>query len=247
MTSNNLYIIIFILIILGLAVYIYYNKTPDNLREGYKTNKIKQNKKSSKTKKQVRFDDNIEYRIFTPIDVDEILYTDEEKSVKIEDTKIDDKIDIDQILSPDKNKIDESDIDKSWYTMFDKPLMTNNEKKQYYDKVSKNYKDYEKSLDQFGKYQTDDSTVIKTDITIDMFAPEKINNNNKTGTTIKDIYNEMVKAPTAKPKKIKCKNPENIIYEDESEMNGGNISGSNLTGYDGINDEYQMANFNDDF
>lgn len=142
--------------------------------------------------------------------------------------------------------LEQSNPNELWDANFGLPLMDKEEKKKFFAKMQKNHEEYGKSLGQFTKYQTDDSTIIKTDTTIDPFKPNHRSDALKN-CTVKEIYDEQVKGPQAKPKRIKSKSSTSVIYEDESEMNGGNIKGTNLYGYDGINDEYKSAAFENEF
>lgn len=144
------------------------------------------------------------------------------------------------------NEEDKDSAEKVWYDSFSTPLMDPDDKKKFYAKIQKSYKDYEKSFGEFIQYQMDNDTLIKTDITIDRFKPEK-RNNNCGGKAIKDIYDEMVAPPKAKPKKIKRKTDRCIIYDDESELNGGNIRGTTMCGFDGNNDGFKSAAFGNEF
>ncbi len=112
--------------------------------------------------------------------------------------------------------------------------------------MQNNHKDFQRSLGQFTQYQMDNRTLLKTDTTIDPFKPEKQSKSLK-GRTVKEIYDQQVAGPKAKPKKIKSRTGTSIIYEDEAEMNGGTIKGTNLCGFDGINDGFKTAAFGNEF
>ena len=142
--------------------------------------------------------------------------------------------------------LEEENPNDTWDSSFGLPLMTDNAKQKFAAKMHQNHKLYQKSLSQFNKYQLDNSTLIKTDITIDPFKPEK-NSKNLKGKTIGQIYDEQVAGPKAIPKKIKTRTPTSIIYENESEMNGGRIKGTNLCGFDGISGSYKTAAFGNEF
>lgn len=132
-----------------------------------------------------------------------------------------------------------------WDSSFGVPLMDKEEKKIFYKKIQDDHQDYQKSLGQFAKYQTDNSTLIKTDVTIDPFKPEKKSDCLK-GRSVKEIYDEQVAGPKAIPKKIRSTTCSEIIYEDELEMNGGKIKGTNLFGFDS-SDGYKTATFGNEF
>lgn len=141
---------------------------------------------------------------------------------------------------------EEDNPNDSWDSSFGMPLMTDAAKQKFASKMHQNHKLYQKSLGQFNKYQLDNSTLIKTDVTIDPFKPEK-NSKNLKGKTIGQIYDEQVAGPKAIPKKIKTRTPTSIIYENESEMNGGLLKGTNLCGFDGISGSYKTAAFGNEF
>ena len=147
------------------------------------------------------------------------------------------KIDIDSILSSEPPAPTQS---------YGQPLVDANIKKAYYAKLQENYKNYEKSIGEFVKYQTDDSLIIKTDTYIDPFKPESRSNNYK-GKAIKDIYDNMVAGPKAKPRKIKKITTNEVVYEDESELNGGRLRGCVVRSYDNMPNAYQQATFSHDF
>ena len=327
MVGNNILVLIFMIITIGLVIYIMYN---------YENNPIENTKidtlnsfSPKKTKKQVRFDRNVDFnshinsqsnktidvdksimdknstdrtpKMGTEINVDRIVKTinpydrivktinprdriartinsgkrntDDDQHDEIIGTidpneKLLCGIDLNDISMPfndsaednnfdfkpsekKKNKVhainddDENNAEQVWYNSFSTPLMDPDDKKKFYAKIQKSYKNYEKSFGEFIQYQMDNDTLIKTDITIDPFKPEK--RNNCDGKAIKDIYDEMVAPPKAKPKKIKKKTDRCIIYDDESELNGGNIRGTNLSGFDGVNDGYKSAAFGNEF
>jgi hypothetical protein len=153
---------------------------------------------------------------------------------------------IDQNTTIFPSNLDQTDPEAMWDANFGLPLMSKNDKKKFVEKMQKNHKEYEKSLGQFTQYQMDNSTLIKTDVIIDPFKLEHRSDCLK-GQSVKDIYDRQVAGPKAKPKKIKIKTPTNIVYEDESELNGGNIKGTNLHGFDGVNDGYKSAAFGNEF
>lgn len=142
--------------------------------------------------------------------------------------------------------LDMTNPEDLWDSNFGLPLMTKDEKNSFVAKMQQNNRDYQKSLGQFTKYQMDDSTLIKTDITIDPFKPEHLSGTLK-GRSIREIYDEQVAGPKVIPKKIKSKTFGLTIYENETENNGGHIKGTSLYGYDGINNEPQSAYFGNQF
>ena len=141
------------------------------------------------------------------------------------------------------------DNNSDWDAGFGLPLMSKQEKTKFAEKIRQEHDDYTKSLGKFTKYKTDNSTIIKTDVTIDPFKPPKPNRYNpQQGRSIKDIYDEQVAGPKAIQKKIIGKTSSGPIYENEDEMNGGQIKGSKtLFGYDCANDKFKNAVFGDEF
>ena len=140
----------------------------------------------------------------------------------------------------------QTDPEAMWDASFGLPLMNKEDKKKFVSKMQKNHKDFQKSLGQFTQYQTDNRTLIKTDITIDPFKPQHQSKSLK-GRTVKDIYDQQVAGPKAKPKRIKSRTATTVIYENEAEMNGGKIKGTNLCGFDGTNDGFKSAEFGNEF
>lgn len=191
--------------------YISQNKSQKN----YKSPKVDR-AKSKKNDKKVHFDDNIVYHTY-----DKNTATSDLLSEIFSDNK--ENIDVDKIFSsiassdcsdsikkihPSNQNIDS---EKVWDANFGLPLMTSEEKQKYVTKIQKNYKEYEKSLGKFVKYQTDDNTVTKPD-TINPFDPNQANI--FKDKTIKEIYDKQVEGPRAKPKKVKYTTPYSIEYED---------------------------------
>lgn len=273
MAQYNILIIIFILLFVGIIIYIYSNYDNSNKIQNdlsYNSlndpnNQYDQIKKLNK--KRVRFNDNVNYNTyengesdrlsdannnFDPFGdkifcIDETIFDNKENSDS--DINFDDSSE--RSLSDKKCEPDKiipvnfpADGNEMSFNKFGIPLMSADEKKKFYAKIQKNFKNYEKSLGEFMKYQIDDSTKIITDTTIDPFAPEK---RNGTGVAIKDIYDEKVSGVKAKPKCVKKRTDTGVVYENESEMNGGKISGSNLCGFDGTNNGFKSACFGNDF
>lgn len=166
--------------------------------------------------------------------------------IEIDNNKKDDYSIIEEHTNISSGNHEKTEPEEMWDANFGLPLMNQDEKKKYIEKMKKNHKEYEKSLGQFTKYQMDNSTLIKTDITIDPFKPGHKSSSLK-GKTVREIYDQQVAGPKPIPKKIKAKTANNIIYEDESELNGGVIKGTNLRGFDGINNGYKSAAFGNEF
>lgn len=261
--SNSIILIIVILIITWLIVYFYYhhkNKIKNNLPSIKSSYTPDQNlSKSNKRKnKKVRFSKDIEYRTYKKIDVDDIL-TPKEYNNYFGKNETDNAINksnkqVNRLQTiPNSNNplplpsnLEQDNSGDQWDSNFGVPLYTKDEQKIFVEKMQRNMENYARSLGDMVQYQTDKNIIIKTDTTIDPFKPPLTQRNSFQGRTIKEIYDEQVAGPRAIPKRIKQKTPTTIIYENESEMNGGAISG-NLYGFDGIKDEFKCASFGDEF
>jgi len=92
----------------------------------------------------------------------------------------------------------------------------------------------------------DRSTIIQTETTINPFRPDH-RSKSLRGRAVKDIYDEQVAGPKAKPKRVKKRTQTGVVYENESELNGGIISGTKMYGFDGINDSHKTAAFGNEF
>jgi hypothetical protein len=162
------------------------------------------------------------------------------------------EVELDDTMMPNDmhlmpSNYDQTDPNETWDESFGLPLMSKEEKKKFFNKMQQNHKKYEKSISEFAKHQTDRSTIIKTDTTIDPFKPDHRSKKLK-GQTIKEIYDAQVAGPKAKPKKIKNRTSTTVVYENESELNGGLLSGTKeLHGYDGINNSHKSADFGNEF
>lgn len=135
--------------------------------------------------------------------------------------------------------------EQAWDAGFGLPLMDSKDKSRFVNKMRDNHDQYQQSMGDMTKYQMDRSTVIQTDTTIDPFK----NTGGYDGLTVKDIYDRQTAGPRAKPKVISRRTapPGLTIYSSESELNGGKLKGSNLSGFDGAVDEYQSAAFGNGF
>ncbi len=140
---------------------------------------------------------------------------------------------------------DDDDGDTIWDAHFGLPLTTKNEKQKYIKQLHKNHDNYQKSLGKFNHYQTDNGTLIQTDVTINPFKPIKSAKSLK-GRSIKEIYDQQVAGPKAKPKKIRSISNSGTVYDDELEMNGGKIKGTNMCGFEG-GSEFRPAAFGNEF
>lgn len=249
MVSNNIIIILIVLLVVGIVVYFYFNRKNNPIIDNF-TAKI--NPDDSGCKK-VRFSRKIKYNTYSAPESDLIISS-------AGRCRPDEIIDVDTILSETSrsdsdsgeelslrckivpSNVDTKDPEETWYSSFGLPLMSDGDKKAFVNKIKKNHKAYQKSLGEYSKYQTDDSTIIKTDVTIDPFKNEKL-----VGKAVKDIYDKQVAGPKAKPKKIKNKSDACTIYEDESELNGGSFEGTCLHGFDEGSDDYKSAAFGNAF
>lgn len=168
-------------------------------------------------------------------------------------------IDIDKIISSAKPKpkpnaisniipsnLDTTNPEDKWDSSFGLLLMSQQEQADYFVKMMDNHKKYDKSMGEFYEYLTDQSTIIKTDTTIDPFKPSTRSEKLK-GKAVSDIYNEQVAGPEAKPLKIKSKCDGLTTYVGDSEMTGGKIYGTNLFGFDGYTDQCRSATFGNEF
>ena len=144
------------------------------------------------------------------------------------------------------SNFDTTNPDDPWDASFGMPLMSQNEQADYFFKMMENHKKYDQAIGEFYEYQTDNNTIIKTDTTIDPFAPSTKSTGLKN-KPVSEIYNEQVAGPKAVPKKIKERNCMGIIYEDESSLNGGRILGTNLVGFDRFTDHLKSAGFGNEF
>lgn len=270
MASNKLYLSIFIIAVLGIIIYFYYNYkgnpsvTEDN-KVGLQTNlntqlpptqlsptQLSPTHNSGQTavkKKYINVDEliasikssdsdtSVSSPLLSPHSASDILSQYDREN----DRQYESKHNISRL----SDNLNGSDTDIAWDACFGLPLMSKKDRDDFAKKMRKENDDYSKSLGKFSKYQTDDSMLIKTDITIDPFNPKQ--NRQLQNKTIKDIYDEQVAGPKCVSKSIKRKTNEMTIYDDESELNGGCIKGCSLYGFDGVTDAFKGANFGDDF
>jgi hypothetical protein len=277
--GNNILTILFIIIIIGMIAYIYYNHIKTAVSNNNRDNKVtilnretELNLDSHRKKGTSRPTSNQIYKkYFSPkpqvnsktrlpnksnrpkndiINVDDVLSSVTRSDIRshCDPNDITEPFeifnDVNDVVVP--SNLENDDPDAAWDANFGLPLMDSNEKKKFIAKMFRSHKDYQKSLGDFIKYQTDDSTKIRTDITIDPFKPEH-NSNKLKGKTVKEIYDEQVAGPTVIPKRIKGRTASTIIYDDESENNGGRIKGTNLIGFDGLGESYRAAAFGNEF
>jgi|SRR5271154_3403186 len=270
--SSNIIIIILILLAIGTFIYLYHNRDNDPIME----ETVETEKKIITTKKKAQPEiDSISLspqEILSPlrkkpkIDIGDILSDNTERDPRIprgslrspvgspvgsdSEHKSPMEIDLDDII-PKKYKINPSNLDsvspeETWDASFGLPLMSKDEKRDYFAQMQKNHKKYENSISDFAKYQMDRSTIIQTETTINPFKPDH-RSKSLRGRAVKDIYDEQIAGPKAKPKRVKKRTRTGIVYENESELNGGTISGTKMHGFDGINDSHKTAAFGNEF
>lgn len=268
MVLNNIIIIIIVLIIIGVIVYFYYNCKNTAISNNSMTSKnnifVTKNNKSPK---KVRFNDNIKYNTYkknsilsnsiemlspgSKIDVDSIFTSIGKNSSSDSPNSINESIK--SINSSESDNSENNNFcshnynqpEEVWDASFGLPLMSKEEKHKYIKQMHKNHRKYQKSFGKFTQYQTDNNTLIQTDTTINPFKEAKGSKSLK-GNTVREIYDKQVAGPIAKPKKIKSKSDNKTFYEDEMEMNGGKIKGTNMCGFDNSN-EFRSAAFGNEF
>ena len=274
MISSSIWLIIFIFIVIGIIAYFYYHYhgdssgTEDNkvvldnqkfIKNPYKKNMGKVKNKSSCKPVNISTLSKFSQDSSSKINIDNVLARMKEKSVSNYPISVSASFtDVpsetikkyhNNIFKCSKMKShtssNELDPEAIWNSNFGEPLVSQEEKKLHTSKMEKDHQDYIKSLGKFVKYKTDNGTVIRTDITIDPFKQKDIKSLN--GKTIKDIYDEQVAGPSFVKKKIRGKTKSTIVYDDESEMNGGQLKGTNLYGFDGAPENYKMAKFGNEF
>lgn len=248
MFTKNIIILLLLIGIAFLVLYIYYDNI-DSTKVKKSTQK-KINKLPSPRK--VHFNDYVEERYYVndqpdsdsmpalePVDN---IGANNNILVEIDDdlgTYGGDKLNSNN-FDPDTKNTD------TWDSSFGLPLMNPDEKKRFFEKMQQNHKKFGQSMDEFTAYKTDRSTIIKTETTIDPFKPDH-RSEFLQGKPISDIYDSQVSTIKAKPKNVKKKTSNQIIYEEESELNGGHINGTSLYGFDGVVDDYKTAAFGNEF
>jgi hypothetical protein len=245
MTFSNIISIIIILLVIGTIAYIYLNPPSKNSAV------IK-----PELTKHVQFDDNIKYDTssdnlnlssdipmldsIASIDFDDLSSIDNMAHSETKSPHYSDNLTPTMPVSP----INAEQVDKGWDANFGVPLATSKETAKHINKIKKEHEDYQKSLGKFTRHQTDNDILIKSDVTIDPFDPK--NKSRVVNKTVQEIYDDCTKAPQAKPKRVLKTTPLSVVYENESEMNGGRIRGTRLSGYDKLNKQ-QIADFGDAF
>ena len=246
MISKNILIIFLIFLIIGVTVSFYYD---------YRI------RKSINKDKHVRFNNIVSYYVY-PSNRKNNNERDNSKKVNNIDAKAvtsvqnrrDLKYDTSPYFCPGSDISEEvrSNSDKlgfdtdGWDESFGLPLMGAAEKKRYFEKMQKNHKKLEKSLDSFTKYKNDQSNVIFKGTSIDPFKNDH-RHCQLMNRSIKDIYDEQVIAPEAKRKQIVQQTNDETIYDNEPDMNGGAIPGTNLFGFNGVYETCGSANIVNEF
>ena len=270
MSFTNAMWIVLIIIIAGVIAFLYYyaiNKPTTVIKK-----KIPKNIPKKKSKKRVRFNSDVDYKTFTkdsvsvsnkplnassskrlrsPVLPKKHVSNSSETSIKSETSNTSETfsdqsfIDLSdyepEIIASNYTKSDEND---QWDSTFGVPLADKNMTTKFRKQLESEHNDYTKSLGSFAKYQTDDSTLIKTDTTIDIF--DSRNKDKLKGKTIAEIYDQQVAGP-----KIISKKPIGIVdgitaYENENPMNGKSVLGSGLSSYNSGNNMVN-ASFGNDF
>lgn len=125
-----------------------------------------------------------------------------------------------------------------WENQFGKPLIDADTKSKI---VSKMHRQNQKSINQIAKYQTDRSSQIKLDIH-DQPVPKTAKG------SVRDVYDKATQGPVdTRDQRIRRKIPGLIEYVEESEMNGAELMGSTLHGWDNGDCGYTMAEFTNAF
>lgn len=240
---NNIVSIILILLVIGLVVYFYYNYRYLDTNEPTKT-KISGNIDDIDSIQNIRNTHDI-HNIHNIHNVRNIRNINNVGN-KINNT--DDNIDVDSLFFP--NTVSPTNQDPwnpdeqqtVWDASFGVPLMSSKEKQKFANEMQDEYKKYEKSLGKFTRYRTDKNTIIPNE-----FDKANLDSKSLHGKTIKNIYDKYTAGPKAKSKTILKSTPNVLIYDDESEMNGGNIKGTKLHAYDNMNECYQSSSFGNQF
>lgn len=224
MIFNNIIFILLLIIIVGVVVYFYYDNKNNNENNENDENVI--------PNKKVSFTDNKKLRkqnISPEISIGSSIFNSTDKSDNIST----------ESCSPSDSKPNQVNFEESWDNNFGLPLVNKKDKNKFINKIKENHKNYEKSLGQFTKYQTDNDTLLEENKLTD---PSKLK-----GRSIKEIYDHQVAGPKAKPKHILKRTSERTIYDNEVESNGGQLAGSKLYGFDEAINKHKSAIFGDEF
>lgn len=274
MLSQNLIILIGIILVIGIIAYFFYNN--DSQINDYKVDVH-----IEKPEKRVRFSDNVkcnEYNLpstcsydSSEVDINDIL-SDISDGGNFSLEKFGPVQGVNQcdrggnnLGQTNQNPHGDGTLgtntivecnnlentNDTWDASFGMPLMSAEEKKKYFTQMQKNFGQYTNAINQFTEYQMDQSTIIKTDNTIDPFKPSPQSSSLK-GKKISEIYDQQVEGPKFKSKKILKKTNNQTIYANESELNGGHLKGTYLKGnpefgYNKLGDKYKGADFGNEF
>jgi len=269
MFTKNIVTIFIVIFAIGVATLYYYNmskkepkiKSPkaprrDRIISSYDPYMgqprpdikpiLKKSSKTSKTgSKKVQFNDDLEYIKMPSLNKKIEVDLDEEDVQGYMEPATYEPVSSKTKVIP--SNVDQTDPNDTWDSSFGLPLMSADEKRDYFNRMQQNHKKLEKSLGEFTEYLTDRSTVIKTDTSIDPFKPCH-HSPSLQDQTIKDIYDSQVSTYKAKPKKILKATKSETVYQHESELNGGKINGTKgLHGFDGIGDTFKAASFGNEF
>lgn len=269
MSLNNVLVLIIIITIIGVVAYLYYyyENENDTISSDIYNKKTEKNEK----KKKVTFRKEIEYKTYpvpksilknknqdnylqpinnlsdTSSEQSEIFKKKEntensEITENSENTESTERslIDMDEIFDNCSEK-----TSNDWNDNFGSVLASDYEKSAINKKIKKEHDMYFKSMGMFSDYLSNNDNITEVR-KIDPFDPK--NQDELSGLTIGEIYDNQVSSNfIAKPKKIKHIDSSMTIYEDESVINGGMMEGSNIKGYDNINNIHESANFSNGF
>lgn len=171
-----------------------------------------------------------------------MLSTDSASKSSVQEAELSELSELSVVIEDSVQPANLSESENTWDSTFGLPLMDSSNKTRLINKLRKNHDNYQKSIGQIAEYQTDRSTVIQTDVTIDPFK-----SNSYDGLTVKEIYDKQTEGPRAVPKKISSTIDNLTIYSSESELNGGKLQKSNLGCFNDNQGSYQSAFFSDGF
>lgn len=166
----------------------------------------------SNDNKKVRFNNKIQYNTVSPIS------SDLNSSITYNQVP---KINVDNIVSTSSEPESPSPEENQWASNFNSSLIDKKESDAYYKKIMKENCDTLKSMDEYNNFKDKKKYIQK-----------KKTFNNLEGQTLKDIYDDQVSNVSAIPKRVKEVKDGEVIYDSESENNGGNVLESNLFAYD---------------
>ena len=122
-----------------------------------------------------------------------------------------------------------------WDIAFDTPFTNNNEEQEFLSKIKKKHQKYLHSGKKYDEYNKDrDGQVIMPDEDFNI----KMDDPSLRGKKISDAYNESVRGPIFKNRKLKKMTQGNIVYEEDSDED-------EIKAYSGSN--YHSAIIEDEF